>query len=42
VEGRTLRGYFSQNLKNELKVAKTWFTASFEIEKRSLLVKGSV
>ncbi|MFP3261043.1 MAG: hypothetical protein RXQ22_09255, partial [Sulfolobus sp.] len=34
--------YFIQNLKNELEVAKTLFTASFEIEMGSSLVKGSI
>jgi hypothetical protein len=44
VEGwrQNFERYFIQNLKNELEVAKTWFTASFEIEMRSLLVKGSI
>jgi hypothetical protein len=37
-----LREVLYPNLKNELEVAKTWLTASFEIEMRSLLVKGSI
>jgi hypothetical protein len=27
---------------NELELVKNWFTASFEIERKSLLVKGSI